>query len=103
MPARTPVVIRSATPADAELLTALGRACFHEAFAAQNSAADMAAYLADRFNVEQVATELFQPGAEYFVADCNGEAVGYAKVETAELRAPIRTCCAACNRSYKHA
>jgi ribosomal protein S18 acetylase RimI-like enzyme len=62
------------------MLSALGAITFRTAFAADNDPRDMAAYLAAAFSPAQQAAELADPRAVFFVAEIEGQAVGYAKL-----------------------
>ena len=61
---------------DAGLLAELGARTFSETFAADNSPADMAAYLASSFSEAQQAAELTDPHATFHIAETDGVAVG---------------------------
>src|SRR5207253_9443125 len=74
------ITIRRAAAADAELLSALGTTTFHSAFATDNNPEDMAAYLAAAFSPAQQAAELADPRATFFIAEIEGQVVGYAKL-----------------------
>lgn len=75
-----PSAIRPATTADAALLAELGASTFTETFAATNKPADMAAYLAAAFSPTQLAAELADPLAIFFIAEIASRAAGYAKL-----------------------
>jgi ribosomal protein S18 acetylase RimI-like enzyme len=75
------VSIRRANADDASLLTELGARTFEETFAADNNAEDMAAYLAASFNLAQQSAELDDPDATFFIAEVEGNAAGYAKLQ----------------------
>jgi ribosomal protein S18 acetylase RimI-like enzyme len=72
------LVIRNPNIADAELLTELGARTFSETFAADNTVANMTAYLASAFNPIQQANELSDPDSCFKIAEIDGLAVGYA-------------------------
>lgn len=76
--------IRRATPSDANLLAELGATTFSETFAADNSAEDMAAYLAASFSPEKQAAELSDPLSTFLIAEINGSTVGYAMLRPNE-------------------
>jgi len=73
-------IIRYATAADAGLLAKLGARTFQETFAADNSEADMAAYLASSFGPALQAAELADPYSLFLIAEIDGVAAGYAKL-----------------------
>ncbi len=80
MTEETRAAIRHAGLAEAALLAELGARTFTETFAATNKPEDMAAYLAVAFSPAQLAAELADPLAIFFIAETNGRAAGYAKL-----------------------
>jgi ribosomal protein S18 acetylase RimI-like enzyme len=76
------VIIRRASVEDAALLAELGARAFSEAFSAQTPEADLAAYLAGAFTVEQLALELADPRSTFLIALIGGGPAGYAKLHT---------------------
>jgi GNAT superfamily N-acetyltransferase len=78
--------IRIAGPDDAPLLAGIGRQAFAGAFADQNTAEDMQAYLDGAFSLQKQATELADPRGTFFIAESNVAAgdnravVGYARL-----------------------
>jgi diamine N-acetyltransferase len=74
------LTIRRATAADASLLAELGARTFADSFAAENTPEDMAAYLAESFNLPQIESELADPGAAFLIAESQGEVFGYTKL-----------------------
>jgi ribosomal protein S18 acetylase RimI-like enzyme len=61
--------IRRATRADAARLSEFAAAAFHEAFAAQNTAEDMASYVAGAFSPERQAAEISDPFADVLLVE----------------------------------
>ena len=76
--------IRTATPDDADQLATLATRTFRDTFAADNSAADMKAYVRDSFSLERVQAELADHANTFVLAFANGEEQpsGYAKLRT---------------------
>ncbi|HYO14987.1 MAG TPA: GNAT family N-acetyltransferase [Thermoanaerobaculia bacterium] len=74
------LTLRPATAREANLLAALGARTFCEAFAADNRPEDMEAYLASAFTPSRLESELADPQTRFFLAEIEGEAVGYAKL-----------------------
>jgi diamine N-acetyltransferase len=70
--------IRRARPHDAETLTALGRLTFSQTFQHLYPAADLASFLATAYAPEKIAAELVDPDTAVWLAEENGEAIGYA-------------------------
>lgn len=79
---KSEIKTRRATPADAVLLSKLGRETFNDAFADHplNSPEDMAAYMEEAFSLGKVENELADPQTVFLIAESGGEAVGYAKL-----------------------
>jgi diamine N-acetyltransferase len=73
--------IRIATPQDAALLAALGEQAFREAFAKDNTPADMADYLCHNFSTEIQAAELARPGSIFLIFEIEGQPAGYARLQ----------------------
>ncbi len=76
------VSIREATDADARLLTDLSYTTFWDAFAhhPKNAPDDLAHYMRQAFNIEQITQELADPMSTFLVAEIDGKPVGYAKL-----------------------
>lgn len=74
------VSVRRATLDDANLLAELGARTFRETFAADNTAEDMATYLASHFTSAQQMAELNDPASTFLIAEVGGVAAGYAKL-----------------------
>lgn len=74
------IIVAKRSAATATQLAALGRQTFHETFAAQNSAADMTAYLDANFSPEAQLAELQDPNTIFLLAQMVQEVVGYAKL-----------------------
>src|ERR1700730_8754009 len=77
-------VIRYARAVDAGLLAELGARTFSETFAADNSAEDMAVYLASSFGPALQAAELADPDSIFLIAEVDGFAAGYAKLKSGD-------------------
>jgi ribosomal protein S18 acetylase RimI-like enzyme len=83
------LVICRANMNDAGLLAEFGARTFSETFAADNSPADMAAYLASSFSEAQQTAELADPESTFHIARSNGVAVGYAMLRTGSVLDPV--------------
>jgi ribosomal protein S18 acetylase RimI-like enzyme len=81
--------VRRASAEDAELLAELGARTFDETFAEDNSPEDMAAYVADSFNVGRLTAELNDPLSVFFIAEVDGSAAGYAKIRAGEAEGGV--------------
>ena len=78
------LAIRRGTPGDAGLLSELGARTFSETFAADNTADDLAAYLAASFNIARQTAELEDPATTFLIAEVDGHAAGYAQLHDGE-------------------
>lgn len=78
MPVEVKPTIRVATVEDADRLSRLAARTFRETFAADNSAEDMAAYLAATFTPERQRRELVDPAQRVFLLEIEGTPVAYA-------------------------
>jgi GNAT superfamily N-acetyltransferase len=72
--------IRVATTADARAVSEFGRRVFYEAFAAQNTAEDMAAYLAASFGEDRQAAEIADRDAVTLLAEADATILAYAQL-----------------------
>jgi ribosomal protein S18 acetylase RimI-like enzyme len=77
-PASSNIALRRATPADAAQLAAFAATAFIDTFAAQNRPDDMAAYVTQAFGEPLQRAELTDPQCTVFLAERDGEIVGYA-------------------------
>lgn len=78
----TSVSIREATGDDARLLTDLSYTTFWDAFAnhPKNAPDDLAHYMRQAFNIDQITVELADPRALFLIGDIGGKPAGYAKL-----------------------
>ncbi len=81
------ITIRQATPDDAKLLTDLSYTTFWDAFAhhPKNAPDDLAYYMRQAFNIEQINQELADPQAIFLIAEIDGKPAGYAKLITGSI------------------
>jgi len=77
--------IRRGKADDAPLLADLGARTFSEAFAVDNSADDMAAYLATAFSHAQQTAELADPNSLFLIAETDRVALGYAMLRSGNV------------------
>lgn len=77
-----PIAVRLATPDDAATLTRLAARLFEDAFGADNTPQDMAAYVAATFTEARQRSELADPDSRVWFATMAGESepLGYAHV-----------------------
>lgn len=83
------VKLRQATEADTALLAEVGARTFRDAFGGQNTAEDMARYLAGAFSQEKMIEEIREPGSSFFIAFVDDQSVGYIKLRTSKRPACI--------------
>lgn len=76
--------IRSASLADAELLTGLAARTFYDAFFETNTPENMQDYLSRAFTMQRVMDELSDPNSTFLIAEIDGEPAGYAKLKLSE-------------------
>ena len=81
------ITIRQATQDDAKLLTDLSYTTFWDAFAhhPKNAPDDLAYYMRQAFNIEQINQELADPQAIFLIAEIDGKPAGYAKLITGSI------------------
>lgn len=79
-PTRPTVSVRRGTPADATVLAELGARTFHDTYAPDTSADDLAAFIAATFREDLVAEALRDPAQQYLLAVVTGVDVGYASL-----------------------
>ena len=75
-----PIEIQQATLNDLEILQELSIQTFTETFAAVNTPENIANYIKDSFNTQQVTTELNNTNSTFYLAYSNAVAVGYLKI-----------------------
>jgi len=84
-------VVRRGVDGDAAMLATLGARTFAETFAADNTAEDMAAYLAHAYGEEQQRAELALPDARFLIAEVGGVPAAYAYLRQAPVPAHVTT------------
>lgn len=76
----TQPIIKKATSDDLGDLLHVARTAFLQAFTAGNKPENVSAYLEEAFNFEQFRNELSNPASTFFLAEVEGELIGYVKV-----------------------
>ncbi|SHG28826.1 Ribosomal protein S18 acetylase RimI [Flavobacterium micromati] len=74
------IKISRITIKDLLLLRKISIQTFTETFTATNSAENLAAYVQDKLNLEQLTFEISNPNSQFYIAYANDEAVGYIKL-----------------------
>ncbi len=72
--------IRKCAPSDAKVVRLIGERTFRETFAETNAAEDMEEYIRVAFSLQRIAEELAEPDSEFYLAECDGWAAGYMKI-----------------------
>jgi Acetyltransferases len=94
-------VIRRAGPADAETLSALGARTFTETFGHLYPPQDLAAYLAEAYDLERTRADLADPQKASWLVEADGAAVGYALAGPCNLPHPeVTPACGELKRIY---
>lgn len=78
------IVVRRGEIADAAALAELAATTFRDAFAADNTAEDLALHLAQSYGLQQQAAELANPDIVTLIAFAGEEMAGYAQLWSAE-------------------
>ncbi len=93
--------IRRAAVADADALSAIGAATFTESFGHLYPPEDTAAFLVGTHGREKLARELADPAMAAWLAEADGEVVGYAAVGPCALPHPeVTAACGELKRLY---
>jgi len=74
------IEIRKSTVSDLETIQNISIQTFKETFAAVNTPENIANYVKESFNSEQLKTELNNGNSQFYVAYSNAKAVGYLKI-----------------------
>ena len=74
------LTIRKATPADAEVLSALALKIFLDTFAAQNTPEDIALHAERSYSRDIQLAEINDPSLTYLLAEVDGLAVGFSMI-----------------------
>ena len=84
-----PITIRKAVITDVEILQKLSIKTFIETFAVNNTPENIAAYSNEKFNIEQLSTELNTKQSQFYLAFSDAIPIGYLKVNFAEAQTEI--------------
>lgn len=83
------ILIRKAKETDLENLLPMARTAFTQAFTAGNKPENVKAYLEEAFILTQFEKELAHPASTFFVAELEGEIIGYTKVNQVPAQTDI--------------
>lgn len=75
------VIIRKATAIDAASIARLSRKTFYETFAESNTPENMEKFMSEQFTEETLSKEVLEGNADFLLAEENGVALGYAKLQ----------------------
>ncbi|MDQ2860201.1 MAG: GNAT family N-acetyltransferase [Pseudomonadota bacterium] len=94
-------VIRRALAADAPAVAAIGRATFAGAFGHLYWPADLEAFLQEAHGLERIVRDLADPECAIWLAEADGEVVGYALAGPCDLPHPeVSPACGELKRIY---
>jgi len=82
--------INKAGISDAERLQTIGRITFSETFATGNSDENMIKYLDESFAIEKLSAELQNKDSYFYLAEVDGQVIGYLKLNTGEAQTEIK-------------
>lgn len=74
------IIIRKATISDLEIIQKISTQTFKETFSEVNTAENMANYVRENFNPEQIASEINNPNSAFYLASLENEIIGYMKL-----------------------
>jgi diamine N-acetyltransferase len=77
---KTTLSIRTATAADAEMLTELAWRTFYDAFAPMNSPENIEAYMLQNFTLEKLSAQLADQRATFLIAEIEAMPIAFAKL-----------------------
>jgi len=83
--------IRTATAADAEILTELAWRTFHDAFSPMNSPENMEAYMRQNFTLQKFSAQLADPRATFLIAEIETAPVAFAKLYDGDVPDCVRS------------
>ena len=76
----SPIIIRKATISDLEIIQQISKQTFTETFADVNTHENMANYVRENFNPEQMASEINNRESVFYLASLENEIIGYMKL-----------------------
>jgi ribosomal protein S18 acetylase RimI-like enzyme len=82
--------INKAVISDAERLQTIGRITFSETFATGNSDENMIKYLDESFAIEKLTAELQNKYSYFYLAEVDGQVIGYLKLNVGEAQTEIK-------------
>jgi ribosomal protein S18 acetylase RimI-like enzyme len=76
----SPIIIRKATISDLKIIQEISKQTFLETFSEVNTPENMANYVRENFNPEQMASEINNPDSAFYLAYAEDEIIGYMKL-----------------------
>ena len=83
--------IRKATISDLEIIQKISIQTFVETFAEVNTVENMANYIEENFNLEQIASEINNPNSQFYLATLSSEVMGYLKINLGDAQTEIHS------------
>ncbi len=94
-------IIRRARPDEAEIVAAIGASTFRETFGHLYPADELAAFLAEVYDVERARADLADPAKAAWLVEADGKVVGHALVGPCALPHPeVTPACGELKRLY---
>lgn len=83
------IEIKKGTISDLEIIRKISKQTFIETFAAVNTPENMANYIRENFNPEQLTLELSNPDSEFYLVVLGNETIGYLKLNFGNAQTEI--------------
>lgn len=80
------IEIKKACISDLENIQEISKQTFKETFASVNSPENMANYISENFNREQMTMEINNPDSAFYLASLKNETIGYLKINTSNAQ-----------------
>jgi diamine N-acetyltransferase len=77
--------IRTATAADAEMLTEFARGVFYDAFAPMNSPENMESYMSQNFTLQKLSAQIADSRAIFLIAEIDATPAAFAKLYDGDI------------------
>ncbi|QJD79608.1 GNAT family N-acetyltransferase [Spirosoma rhododendri] len=86
----TNFIIEKVSLNEVDQLQTIGQQTFSETFSASNTAADMDAYLTEKFSTETLTSELNSAGSEFYFARFDGRVIAYLKLNVGQSQTEMK-------------
>jgi diamine N-acetyltransferase len=86
-----PITIRKATIADLEIVQFISEKTFTETFEAVNTPENLAVYIQESFNLEQLSSEINNPNSQFYLAFLGTDPLGYLKINFGDAQTEVVT------------